>query len=50
MRVYVIMDKTSTAEDLFRQKIVAPGLTTIFDECVKGKTKSTSEVSFTADE
>jgi len=44
MRIYVIINKTDSAEDLFRQKNVAPPLTAIFDECVKGKNKSTSEI------
>ena len=40
----MIINKTSTAEDLFREQKVAPNLAVIFDECVNGKNKSTSEV------
>ena len=44
MRVYVILDKTSTAEQLFREKKVASQLAQIVDGCTKGKSMSTSEV------
>lgn len=44
MRIYLILDKTSLAEELFREKKVRSQLALIVDGCTKGKTAPTSEI------